>query len=263
MLVLVLYSPKCKMALVNYSWHFRHYLYGRKFIARTDHDALRWLTNFKEPSGQIARWLERLAEFDLKVHARPGKRHGNADGLSRRPPDVDGVRSELPAVGTITKGDSSNWCRKWSPTELRHVQMKDPTVGPVLVWREQKSEPPTQNDLQAGPSVRKLCSHWDSLKVQDGVLYRRWEDDNGASTRLLLVVPRALVPEVLSACHNSPTAGHLGVTKTVGKFGSASTGQASIVMWKTGFNAANGAPPGRRVKPVLEPFWSAVYRVTP
>ena len=206
------------LALVNYSWHFRHYLYGRKFIARTDHDTLRWLTNFKEPSGQIVRWLERLAEFDFKVHARPGKRHGNADRLSRRPPDVDGVRSELPAVGTITEEDSSNWCRKWSPTELRHVQLNDPTVGPVLVWREQKSEPPTQNELQGtGPSVRKLCSHWDSLEVQDGVLYRRWEDDNGASTRLLLVVPRALVPEVLSTCHNSPTAGHLGVTKTVGR----------------------------------------------
>ena len=32
--------------------------------------------------------------------------------------------------------------------------------------------------------MRKLCSHWDSLEVQDGVLYCRWEDDNGASTRL-------------------------------------------------------------------------------
>ena len=69
--------------MVYYSQHFRHYLYGRRFIVRTDHDVLRWLTNFKEPSGQVARWLEKLAEFEFKVQSRPGKRHGNADGLSR------------------------------------------------------------------------------------------------------------------------------------------------------------------------------------
>ena len=55
------------LALVYYSQHFRHYLYGQKFVARTDHAALRWLTNFKEPTGQVARWLEKLAEFDFKV----------------------------------------------------------------------------------------------------------------------------------------------------------------------------------------------------
>ncbi|GBN30436.1 Retrovirus-related Pol polyprotein from transposon 297 [Araneus ventricosus] len=35
--------------------HFHHYLYGRKFLLRTDHASLRLLLNFKEPEGQIAR----------------------------------------------------------------------------------------------------------------------------------------------------------------------------------------------------------------
>ena len=51
------------LALVWGSRHFRPYLYGRKFLFRTDHNSLRWLHNFKEPEGQVARWLETMAEF--------------------------------------------------------------------------------------------------------------------------------------------------------------------------------------------------------
>ena len=67
------------LALVWASRHFRPYLYGRKFIVRTDHHALRWLHNFKEPAGQVARWLEQLAEFDYEVVHRQGKQHTNAN----------------------------------------------------------------------------------------------------------------------------------------------------------------------------------------
>ena len=40
--------------------HFHHYLYGRHFKIRTDHGSLRWLMNFKNPEGQIRRWLQVL-----------------------------------------------------------------------------------------------------------------------------------------------------------------------------------------------------------
>ena len=46
------------LALVYFVKYFRHYLYGKKFTARTDHASLRWLMNFKNPEGQVARWLE-------------------------------------------------------------------------------------------------------------------------------------------------------------------------------------------------------------
>lgn len=45
--------------------HFKHYLIGRKFKVRTDYESLGWITNFKEPHGQVARWLESLDEFDF------------------------------------------------------------------------------------------------------------------------------------------------------------------------------------------------------
>ena len=40
---------------------------------------------FKNPEGQIARWIETLAAYDIKSVHRPGRLHNNADGLSRIP----------------------------------------------------------------------------------------------------------------------------------------------------------------------------------
>ncbi|GBL62120.1 Retrovirus-related Pol polyprotein from transposon 297 [Araneus ventricosus] len=73
------------LAIVKSIEHFHHYLYGRKFLLRTDHTSLRWLLNFKEPEGQIARWIQRLQEYDFEIQHRKGTSHGNADALSRRP----------------------------------------------------------------------------------------------------------------------------------------------------------------------------------
>ena len=73
------------LANVNFTRHFKHYLLGRKFKVVTDHRALQWLHNFKDPDGLTARWLEKLAAFDYEVQHRPGKSIGHADGLSRIP----------------------------------------------------------------------------------------------------------------------------------------------------------------------------------
>lgn len=63
--------------------HYRHYLLGRHFVVRTDHQALKWLFSLKEPKNRIARWIEILSAFDFEIEYRPGKKHGNADAMSR------------------------------------------------------------------------------------------------------------------------------------------------------------------------------------
>ena len=80
-------TRKKLLAIVYFTEYFRHYLLGRPFEVRTDHNAIRWIFTFKNPEGQMARWLEMLSRFDFKVIHRPGKLHGNADALSRRPCD--------------------------------------------------------------------------------------------------------------------------------------------------------------------------------
>ena len=73
------------LAIVKFAQHFRHYLLGHRFLIRTDHNCLVWLMSFKNPEGQLARWLEELAQYDFEILHRKGKLHSNADGVSRIP----------------------------------------------------------------------------------------------------------------------------------------------------------------------------------
>ena len=73
------------LAVVKFCRHFRHYLLGRRIALRTDHNSLVWLMRFKHIEGQLARWLEELVQFDMEIVHRSGKKHQNADGLSRIP----------------------------------------------------------------------------------------------------------------------------------------------------------------------------------
>ena len=81
------YSAKKRelLAVVNFTRHLRHYLLGRKFKIFTDHSALQWLYNFKDPDAFIARWLKNLAAFNYEVVHRPGKSIGHTNGLSLTP----------------------------------------------------------------------------------------------------------------------------------------------------------------------------------
>ena len=73
------------LAIVNYTRHFKHYLLGRRFKIITDHRALQWLHNFKDPDALTARWLEKIAAFDYEIEHRSGKSIGHADCMSRLP----------------------------------------------------------------------------------------------------------------------------------------------------------------------------------
>ena len=73
------------LAVVVFVKQFKHFLYGRQFLIRTDHSSLTWLKNFKEPEGMVVRWISALETYDFEIKHRKGALHGNADGLSRRP----------------------------------------------------------------------------------------------------------------------------------------------------------------------------------
>ena len=76
-------TRKEMLAIIKAIKHFRPYLLGRRFKVRTDHASLTRMMNAKNPAGQLARWLETLSTYDYKLEYRPGKNHGNVDGLSR------------------------------------------------------------------------------------------------------------------------------------------------------------------------------------
>ena len=71
------------LALVWATKHFRCYLYGKRFLVRTDHSALSYLRNFADNNSRLMRWSLRLAEFDFIVQHKPGTKIGHVDALSR------------------------------------------------------------------------------------------------------------------------------------------------------------------------------------
>jgi len=73
------------LAVVVFTQHFHTYLLGWPFKLQTDRGLLSWLCNFKDPTGQLARWLEQLREFHFEVIHHKGLVHQNADALSRLP----------------------------------------------------------------------------------------------------------------------------------------------------------------------------------
>ena len=256
------------LAVVKAIKHFHAYLYGRKFIIRTDHSALRWLLNFRHPEGQIARWIEGLQQYDFTIEHRPGVKHGNADALSRRPCWRDSckhcerlesqeelkVSTEPGATVQYTSTQMlSDHCDKAvteeqapakppdthasfqifhvaaldlltgtagnrSPQELRQAQLSDQDLKPVLEWMERSSHrPPWEEIAPHNDNTKVYCAQWQSLRVFNGVLYRLWETPSGDATVKQLILPKSLRTEVLQQLHDTQTAGHLGVAKTLSR----------------------------------------------
>jgi hypothetical protein len=78
------YAGECLAAVWGVS-HFRVYLYGRRFVLLTDHEPLKWSMTNEKLKGMHVRWAHILSEYDFEIKHRPGKRSGDADGLSRNP----------------------------------------------------------------------------------------------------------------------------------------------------------------------------------
>ena len=89
------------LAVVHFLKHFKQYLLGRHFTVRTDHAPLTWLRHTPEPIGQQARWLEVMEEYDFTVAHRSGKKHTNADALSRRPCTWAECACNVDVTGTV------------------------------------------------------------------------------------------------------------------------------------------------------------------
>ena len=72
------------LAVVHFVEAYKYYLYGKPFLLRTDHSSLRWMLHQKDPKDQLARWIQKLSPYQFTIEHRAGKKHGNADAMSRK-----------------------------------------------------------------------------------------------------------------------------------------------------------------------------------
>jgi len=200
---------------------FHHYLYGRKFVVRTDHASLKWLLSFKDVEGQLARWMEKLQHYEFEIIYRKGKFHANADGLSRRPCANTQCRycarvemkeaqkqENLVARMDLTENNLIDW---------RQDQLQDPEISVFLLGKEIGERPAWQEITAKGTTAKVYWSYWNSLEIQNGVLYKRWETPNLKNIVLQLIVPKNRIKQILEEAHDSPSGGHFGINKTLEK----------------------------------------------
>ncbi|GBG79128.1 hypothetical protein CBR_g28843 [Chara braunii] len=64
--------------------HWRHYLLGRLFYLRTDHQTLKWIKTQPVISDALKRWIEVIDQCDFKLDYLKGEYNKVADALSRR-----------------------------------------------------------------------------------------------------------------------------------------------------------------------------------
>ena len=215
------------LAVVMAVQHFHYYLYGRHFTIRSDHGSLRWLMNFKNPEGQMWRWLRILSTYDFDIVHRPGKQHKNADGLSRRPCDkcrhcerqemkqkseVSGCPGHSMRAMDMTS-DDEQWSDSWSAHQIREWQMADPVLSKVLTWVEAGVKPPQRVVRKEGATTRIYWSLFEQLELKNGVLYRKPETTE-KQTNLKLVAPLDVQDRIFKCLHSSRTGGHQGVKRT-------------------------------------------------
>ena len=72
------------IGLVQAVRHWRPYLWGRKFVVRIDHYALKFMLDQRLSTVPQHQWISKLFGFDFSVEYRPGRLNVVADALSRR-----------------------------------------------------------------------------------------------------------------------------------------------------------------------------------
>lgn len=160
----------------------RMYLEGYRFLVITDHQSLKWLKNIQSPAGRIARWNLYLQQFDFEIQYRKGNQNVLADALSRSPLYTEAGDDADEEICTMMGPDP------WYPTLKEKIQ------------QEPENYPDYQ--IRNGKVFRHLFHRLDYANTE-----ARWK----------LCLPREDRDRIFRENHDDPTAGHMGIAKTIAR----------------------------------------------
>ncbi len=242
--------PTHQLELLALKWavvdKFHDYLYGLKFIVRTDNNPLTYVLTTAKLNATGHRWLAALATYDFSLQYKPGRHNIDADVLSRYP--LDGVPSEewmeipqsgvkaicqmvtsdkneefstrlvdqlgagssivSPIYACITQLELGN-LKQMTHTDLKLAQDKDPDIGPVKLALEQRKV--LKTGTSSSPQMALLLRQASKLIIQNELLYRVSKSSCGKEKKQL-VLPGQFHQQVLYSLHDD--AGHLGIERT-------------------------------------------------
>nr|GBM72566.1 hypothetical protein AVEN_139093-1 [Araneus ventricosus] len=186
----------------------------RDNASRRNPNATCWKCNKK---GQLQNECQQIASINHHKETR----HGSDKALSRRS-FVESYEHDLNSDKFGTETDISMRALRmttedtWSVSEIQKAQLEDPDIRPILEKKLKLADRPSRQEIaQENPATKRYWTLWDSLHLKDGVLYRKWENDDGSSCQWQLILPRSRIQEVLQETHDSTSGGHFGIMKTL------------------------------------------------
>jgi transposase InsO family protein len=168
------------LAVVSGIHAHRSYLWGHKFLVRTDCSAIPYLARNTSDNPRAIRWYLALAEYDFSIEHRKGRLIAHADALSRYPP-------RKPYMGPFNAFLSPS----------HQATDYTPIIDEEMWFKEME---------KLGPEA---CPNDDKFETSpNGLVYYK-----GADNIKQLWVPPSLRSRVLMTYHDPPAMGHPGVEK--------------------------------------------------
>ncbi|KFD59504.1 hypothetical protein M514_08725, partial [Trichuris suis] len=182
----------------------RPYVLGRKFKIVTDNSAVKWLFGRHQLNDKFGRWVMAVTEYldDCEFVHRSGRMNVIPDALSRAPVGPEVSEAEIVEEALLCTAV----CDGVSREELEILQMADLELRRIRDWLD-------SGLVQTEEDKRKLNVQ-EEFRLVDGILYRK-NHDQGRPWRL--AIPLNLRRNIVVSTHAPPTAGHLGVEKTVNR----------------------------------------------
>ncbi|KAL5261555.1 hypothetical protein ACHWQZ_G007311, partial [Mnemiopsis leidyi] len=202
--------------------HWKLYLMGTKFVVFTDCKALLSLSKiFRNENSFFQRRLSDLAMFNFELKHIKGtsadmsmadflSRHG-FDNTTREASTQTDRTEKVSKILRISQDDSK---KPVTISEIRNEYVNDRILSTVIDWVRTGGKKPCEREFNHRSQPDELQHYWkdfELLKLEDGVLYRKWYDTISRETRSLIVVPCTLVERVLYTFHDTIATCHAGV----------------------------------------------------
>ncbi|GBG79142.1 hypothetical protein CBR_g28857 [Chara braunii] len=158
--------------------HWRHFLLGRFFYLRTDHQTLKWIKTQPALSDALKRWIEVIDQYDFKLEYLKGEYNKVADALSRRADYLGALVSDFGVSEEVTQSLVGAY-------QEDHVTME-------IIRKLQAKDKSTESEFV----------------MVDGLLYL----DKAEINRLVIPFSERLRSLFLGECHDAT--GHFGYKKT-------------------------------------------------
>jgi len=170
--------------LVTAVQKWRPYLFIHSFIVRTEHQALKFLSEQQVGTSAQQRWLTKLLGYDFFTEYKQGRDNKVADALSRQADECGSAQEEFSV--SLISFPTPDWI-----SELKSSYKGDPKALAIL------------EELQTGTTNSRGFTLQQDLPLCKG--------------RLWIVKGSPFQQQILEFLHSSPAAGHSSYHKTLAR----------------------------------------------